>query len=275
MKIHRILKQLPLYVLLILLTLIAIVPFLWMLSSSLKTNMEMFVFPIQWIPLQPQWINYVQVWTKTPFLTAYMNTFFLAVLATAGGLATSCLAAYAFSKLEFPGRNLIFLMYLSVMMIPWHAIMVPQFVIMKQMGLMDRLTGLALLHSFNAFNVFLLKQFFSGIPVELSEAAKMDGASHFYILRSIIIPISRPVISSIIVLSFLGEWNDYLGPLIYLSDPKKSTIQLALKTFQTQFSMDYAVVFAGTVCSLIPIVLLYIFFQKYFTEGVAFAGIKG
>lgn len=263
------------YIMLTAIAIISIFPFIWMISSSLKTNGQMFEFPIRWIPEDPQWTNYTEVWTKTAFIRAYVNTLIIACFATAGGLITSIFAAYAFAKLRFKGKNILFLLYLSVMMIPWHAIMVPQFVIMKRLGLMDSLAGLALLHSFNPFNVFLLRQFFCGIPAELSEAAKMDGASHFYILRAVIVPISKPVIASIVILSFLGEWNDYLGPLIYLSSENLATIQLALKTFQSQFSMNYVVVFAGTICSIVPTLILYIICQKYFTEGIAFSGIKG
>lgn len=262
------------YFLLCIFSFVAIMPFIWMLSSSLKTNLTMFSFPIEWIPRDPQWNNYREVWTEIDFSKAFLNTSVLAIGATVGGIITSCFAAYAFSKLDFPGRNFLFLMYLSVMMIPWQSIMVPQFIIMKNLSLMNKISGLIILHSFNAFNVFMLRQFFSGIPAELSEAAKLEGAGHTRILISVMVPIAKPAISSAMILAFLAEWNDYLGPLIYLSDESKFTIQLALKTFQSQFSMDYVVVFAGTACSIVPILILYILFQKNLTEGIALSGMK-
>ena len=254
---------------------ISLFPFLWMLLSSLKTNDILFNFPIEWFPKDPQWDNYRRVWDGTSFLRAYGNTFFVATVATAGMVTTSLFAAYSFSKLRYKGRDVLFLMYLSVLMIPWHAIMVPQFIIMKKLNLMNSLWGLVLLHSFNPFGVFLLRQFFLGIPGELSEAARIDGCSDLRILWGMIVPLSKAAIASLVIFSFLGEWNDYLGPLIYLSNEKLNTIQLALKNFQSLFSMDYVLTFAGTVCSLVPIVALYVFCQKYFTEGIAFSGLKG
>lgn len=260
---------------LVFMAVISLFPFLWMLSSSLKTNDILFRFPIEWLPGDPQWENYHRVWEGTNFLRAYGNTLFVASVATGGMVITSLFAAYSFSKLRYKGRDMLFLLYLSVLMIPWHAIMVPQFIIMKKLSLMNSLWGLVVLHSFNPFGVFLLRQFFLGIPGELSEAARIDGCSDFQILFRVIVPLSKAAIASLVIFSFLGEWNDYLGPLIYLSNEKLNTIQLALKNFQSLFSMDYVLTFAGTVCSLVPIVALYVFCQKYFTEGIAFSGLKG
>lgn len=265
-------------VLIIVLTVIAIimiVPFLWMLSASFKNNNEIFVYPIRWIPNPIRLNNYRDVWTEIPFLRYYINTFVYSLIVTLGQIFTCSLAAYAFSKLHFPGRDQIFLLYLGTMMVPWHAIMIPQFMVNKALGLYNTPWALICMNLFSAFGVFLLRQQMMGIPDELSEAARIDGCSEFRNYAKIMFPLSKAGIATLTVFTFTFMWNDYMAPMIYLDDDNIKTIQLGLASFRSLYSTEYGLIMAGTVCSLIPIILIYIFAQKYLIEGIAFSGLKG
>lgn len=186
----------------------------------------------------------------------------------------SALAAYAFAKMQVPGKNFFFGLFIATMMIPWTAIMIPQFVVVTQMGLFDTHAALILLQCFSAFGIFLLRQFFLGIPKELSEAATIDGCGHFRILWQIILPLSKSAVSALVIFSFIKVWNDYMAPLIYLQTPSKRTVQLGLSLFRSQYSMEYGVVMAGTVCALLPMIVLYLCAEKQITQGIAFSGMK-
>lgn len=265
-------------VLIIVLTIIAIimiVPFLWMLSASFKNNNEIFVYPIRWIPNPIRLDNYRDVWTEIPFLRYYINTFVYSLIVTLGQVFTCSLAAYAFSKLHFPGRDQIFLLYLGTMMVPWHAIMIPQFMVNKALGLYNTPWALICMNLFSAFGVFLLRQQMMGIPDELSEAARIDGCSEFRNYAKIMFPLSKAGIATLTVFTFTFMWNDYMAPMIYLDDDNIKTIQLGLASFRSLYSTEYGLIMAGTVCSLIPIIIIYIFAQKYLIEGIAFSGLKG
>jgi multiple sugar transport system permease protein len=251
------------------------VPFVWMLSASFKLNTEIFDYPIKWIPETFRNVNYRTVWFDIDFPLYFFNTTKLAVLITAIQIFTCSFAAFAFTKLRFPGRDKIFLAYLATMMVPWHAIMIPQFMIVKGMSLYNSHTGLIVISAFSAFGVFLLRQSMLSIPASLHEAARIDGCSSFRIYWSIILPLTKTGIATLTVLTFNGVWNDYLGPMIYLDSERLRTIQIALASFREQYSANYGAIMAGTVCSIIPIVIVYIAAQKYIVEGVAFAGIKG
>lgn len=252
-----------------------IMPFLWTISSSLKTNTEIFEIPFQWFPEELHWDNYVKVWTEIPFLTYYLNTLKIAVIVTAGQILTSSMAAYSFSKMNYPGRDKVFLCYLATMMLPWHAIMIPQFIIVKNLGLYDSHWALIVLQTFSAFGVFLMRQYMLGIPNELSEAARIDGCGEFAIFSRIIMPICKPAVATLVIFSFNFAWNDYMGPLIYLTSDKLKTIQLGLASFQSLYRTDYSLIMAGTVCSLLPMVLIFAFAQKYLIDGISFSGLKG
>ncbi len=262
-------------ILLLAVAFIMVLPFLWMLSSSLKYDKEIFSYPTRWIPEVFRWSNYKEVWTRISFPTFYFNTVKLAVIITAGQLFTCSLAAYAFSRLNFPWRDKLFLGYLGTMMIPWHAIMIPQFIIIKALGLYGTHWSLILLQAFSVFGVFLLRQFMLGIPLELSQAARIDGCSEFGIYSRVILPLTKPGLATLTVFTFNFVWNDYLGPLIYLSDESLKTIQLGLTYFRSIYKMEYGLIMAGTVSSLLPVILIYAFAQRYLIEGVAFSGLKG
>ena len=252
-----------------------LVPFVWMVSASFKVNTEIFSYPVKWIPEVFRTLNYEKVWQSIPFLQYFLNTLKLAVIITLLQLFTCSLAAFAFTKLQFPGRDKIFVAYLATMMVPWHAIMIPQFIVVKSFGMYNTHLSLIVLQAFSAFGLFLLRQNMLSIPGSLHEAAKIDGCSTFGIYRKIILPLSQNGLATLTVLTFNSVWNDYMGPMIYLDSDRLKTIQLGLASFQQQFSADYGAIMAGTVCSVIPIIIVYSIGQKYIVEGVAFAGVKG
>lgn len=252
-----------------------VIPFIWTLSSSFKNNNEIFTYPIKWIPELFRISNYKEVWSKIPFMTYYLNTVKLSVIVTLGQVLTCSLAAYSFSKLKYPGRDKIFLCYLATLMVPWHAIMIPQFIIIKYLGLNDSHWSLILINLFSAFGVFLLRQFMLGIPEELSEAARMDGCGNFKIYSRIVLPMCKPGIATLVVFTFNFMWNDYMAPMIYLTSDHLKTIQIGLAAFRSQYGSEYGLIMAGTVCALIPMLIIFCVGQKYLVEGIAFSGLKG
>lgn len=269
------LSTICIYIACILVAAIMLIPFVWMLSASFKAKNEIFTTPIKWIPEVFRTVNYEKIFNDIPFLTYFFNTLKITVAVTALQLVTCSMAAYAFSKLKFPGRDKIFLAYLGTMMVPWHAIMIPQFIIIQKLGLYDSHWSLILTGAFSAFGVFILRQNMMSIPDSLAEAAKIDGCGFFGIFSKIILPLSKTGLVTLGVLTFNSVWNDYMGPMIYLDTDTKKTIQLGLATFKRQFDTDYGAIMAGTVISLIPIVIVYAMAQKNIVEGVAFTGVKG
>lgn len=264
------------YVILILIALIMIIPFLWMLSASIKSDREVFQMnPFVFIPENPRWSNYVDIWTKIPFAKFVENTVFLTIVVTLLQLLTSSFAAYSFAKLHFRHKNGLFLAYIATIAMPWQVYMVPQFIMMRKMGLNNKLLAIICLQAFSAFGVFMMKQFYEGIPDDLCEAARIDGMSEYRIYSSIMLPLSKPALSTLTIFTFVATWNDYLGPLIYLKTQEKKTIQLGLKMFISQYSSDYGLIMAGSVLSLIPVLIVFLILQKYFVEGVASTGLKG
>lgn len=265
-----------LYTILIIITVVMIIPFLWMLSASIKSDREVFQMnPFVWIPEVPKWDNYIKIWTKIPMLKFVENTVFLTIVVTFLQLLTSSFAAYSFAKLEFKHKNALFLAYIATIAMPWQVYMVPQFIMMRAMGLNDKLLAMICLQAFSAFGVFMMKQFYEGIPSELCEAARIDGMSEYKIYAKIMLPLSKPALSTLTIFTFVNTWNDYLGPLIYLKTESKKTIQLGLKMFIGQYSSEYGLIMAGSVLSLIPVIIVFLCLQKYFVEGVASTGLKG
>jgi multiple sugar transport system permease protein len=263
------------YILLIALAALMVLPFLWMLSASLKLDKDVFRFPIEWIPVVPQWSNYEKIWTQIPFLTFFGNTTKLTIIITLLQLFTSSFAGYAFAKLEFKGRDIIFLAYIASIAIPWQSYMVPQFIMMRKLGLVDTHTSLILLQAFSAFGVFLMRQFFISIPNDLLDAARIDGLGEYGIYLRIMLPLSKPALATLTIFTAVFVWNDFMGPLIYLNSQGLKTIQLGLRMFILQYSANYALIMAASLVSLIPVVALFLAFQRFFVEGVASTGIKG
>ena len=271
-----IIGKIIIYVILIVIAAMMLIPFLWMLSASIKSDREVFrMDPFVWIPAVPKWSNYSGIWTKIPFLKFVENTVFLTIVVTILQLLTSSFAAYSFAKLEFKHKNKLFLAYIATIAMPWQVYMVPQFIMMRKMGLNDKLLAIICLQAFSAFGVFMMRQFYSDIPDELCEAARIDGMSEYKIYAKIMLPLSKPALSTLTIFTFVATWNDYLGPLIYLKSQEKKTIQLGLKMFISQYSSDYGLIMAGSVLSLIPVLIMFLILQKYFVEGVATTGLKG
>ncbi len=264
-----------LYVVLAVLALVMLVPFVWMLSASLKLDKDVFIFPIEWIPKNPRWQNYGDIWSKIPLSTFVLNTGKLTIIVTFLQLLTSSFAAYAFAKLDFKGKDLLFLAYIATIAVPWQVYMVPQFMMMRSMGLADTHLAIICLQAFSAFGVFMMKQFYEGIPTELCEAARIDGMTEYQIWYRIMLPLSKPSLSTLTIFTFVNTWNDFLGPLIYLNTESKKTLQLGLRMFISQFGSEYGLIMAASVLSLIPVLVVFLSLQKYFVEGVAASGVKG
>lgn len=263
------------YLLLILSALVMLLPFAWMISASLKLDKDVFSFPIQWIPSEPRWENYAEIWTTIPLGLFIKNTAKLTVIVTFLQLLTSSFAAYAFAKLQFKGRNFLFLGYVATIAMPWHVYMVPQFIMMRSFGLNNTHLSIIFLQAFSAFGVFLMKQFYMSVPDELCEAARIDGMSEYSIWWKIMLPLSKPALSTLTIFTFVNTWNDFLGPLLYLTRTELKTIQIGLRMFISQYSSEYGLIMAASVVALVPVVIVFLSLQKFFVQGVATAGLKG
>ena len=271
---HRV-TMIVIYALLIVVAFLMLIPFVWMISASLKMNKDVFAFPIEWIPSNPRWRNYQDIWTKIPLLTFIKNTAKLTIIVTLLQLFTSSFAAYAFAKLQFKGKKVLFLGYIATIAVPWQAYMVPQFMMMRSWGLNNTHMAIICLQAFSAFGVFMMKQFYEGVPSELCEAARIDGLSEYGIWFRIMLPLSKPALSTLTIFTFVSTWNDFLGPLIYLTKTELKTIQIGLRMFISQYSAEYGLIMAASVVALIPVLIVFLSLQKYFVQGVASAGLKG
>jgi multiple sugar transport system permease protein len=264
------------YVVMIIAAIALLVPFFWMVMSSLKPANDVFSVPVKWLPETWVWQNYVDIWTQSNILTWIRNTLVLAVSVTFLQVLTGSFAAYGFARMRFRGRDVLFLLYIGTIAVPWQSYMIPQFIMLSNLKLANTLWSIILLQAFGAFGVFLMKQFYETIPEELSEAARIDGLSEYGIWWRIMVPLSVPAIASLTMLTFVATWNDYLGPLIYLRNPDLWTLQLGLQTFVSNlYTANYALLFAGLVISVVPIAIIFLLGQKYFVEGIATSGMKG
>jgi multiple sugar transport system permease protein len=252
-----------------------LLPFYWMVAASLKTNNDVFTIPIKWLPDPVVWRNYVDIWQRSDMTTWLRNTLLLSVIVTFLQVFTGSFAAYGFAHIRFPGRNLLFLAYIGTIAVPWQSYMIPQFILVSKLHLSNTLWAIVALQAFGAFGVFLMKQFYETIPVELSESARVDGLTEFGIYWRIMLPLSRPALASLTLLTFVTTWNDYLGPLIYLRSPDLRTIQLGLNTFISQYNAEYALIMTGSVLSVLPVAVIFLLGQRYFVEGIATTGLKG
>jgi multiple sugar transport system permease protein len=264
------------YLFLLIGALVMAIPFLWMLSTSLKEQGVVFDMPPKWIPEHFEWSNYVFVLTEANLLHGFFNTLLVISLPCLIGLFTSALAAYAFARLKFPAKNPLFIMLLATMMIPGVVTMIPTFILFKNIGWVDSWMPLIIPGMFGAAAaVFFLRQFFMTIPMELEDAAKMDGLNPFLIFMQIMLPLSKPAIVTQGIFGFLAGYNDFLGPLIYINTTEKYTLQLVLASFQGYYNAQWTYIMAGSVLALIPTVLLFFFAQRYFVEGITMTGMKG
>ena len=263
------------WIVLIALAAFTLIPFFWMISSSLKIDREVFAFPMRWIPETFHWENYSLIWQRVPLVTYFKNTAFIALMVTLLQTLTSSFAAYAFAKLNFKGRDVLFLCYIGTIAVPWQAYMLPQFIMMGYIGLYDTPWAMVALQAFSAFGVFLMRQFYRTIPTELCEAARLDGLSEYGIWARIMLPLSKAAIATLVIFTFVNTWNDFMGPMIYLTNDANKTIQVGLRRFIQQYSSDYHLIMAASLCSLVPVSVVFLCMQRYFTEGIATSGLKG
>lgn len=254
-----------------------LLPFAWMLSASFKREVDVFTFPIQWIP--EVWNaaeNYKAVWAgDQPFALYYWNTIKVTILTVLTSTTVSCLAAYGFAKVRFQGKNVLFFIVLCTYMIPPQSILVPQFIFYRQLGLFDTHLGLILLNSFSVLGTFLLRQFFLGVNDEFLEAARIDGAGHFRTFSRIVLPIVRPAIATYAILRFIWTWNDYQTPLIFLKSETLFTLQLGLTKFADAYGQHYSLIMTAAVSGIVPLFIVFVIGQKQVIEGLARGGIKG
>lgn len=252
-----------------------LVPFLWMLSTSLKEAGAVFIFPPQWIPKPIIWENYIEAWEAISLGRLYLNSIFVSVCITAGQVFTSSLAAYAFARLRFPGRDKLFFGYLATMMIPASVTMIPVFILLRTIGLIDTYAALILPGIFSAYGTFLLRQFFMTLPRDLEDAAKIDGCSLFGIFWRVILPLSKPALATLTTFTFMNSWNNFMWPLIVINSPEKMTLPVGLAYFQGQYQTDWTLLMAGSIIVLLPVILVFVFNQRYFIEGIQLGAIKG
>ena len=255
--------------------LVMVVPFIWMLLTSVKSLGESTQIPPVILPATFRWSNYSEVVQTLPFLKFYQNTVLMTAGRTIGQLIFCSLAAYAFARIEFPGRNVLFVLVLSVLMIPAHVFLIPQYLIMKNFGWLNSLQALIVPGLFSAFGTFMLRQFFMGLPRELEEAAKLDGANHFQIYARVMLPLALPGLIALAIFTILWSWNDLIWPLVVNDSPDKMTLSAGLASLQGQHMTNYPVVMAGAVLATWPMLLMFIFLQRYFIEGIAITGTKG
>ncbi len=264
------------YVVLIVLGVIFAVPFLWMVSSSLKRGIDVFVFPPKWIPSPIMWSNYSELFKVLPFGRFFWNSSYVALLSTFGQVASCALAAYALSRPKFFGREAIFYILLATMMVPGQVTIIPRFLIMRSLGWLDTHLPLYVPHFFGgAFGTFMLRQFFLSLPRELDDAAAIDGCGRLRTFLTIYLPLSKPALATLSLFIFMDSWNDLLGPIIYLSTPKKMTLTVGLTFFQGQYATDWHLLMAGAVVSIIPTIIVYLLAQKHFVSGIMVGSVKG
>lgn len=277
MRRSRLVGRIVVYALLVGFVTLNLVPFVWMLSTALKPDSQLFIQPPVWIPRPVMWANFARALTSFPFLRYLGNTVYIAVLNVIGVLLASSLVAYGFARLRAPGRDFLFILLLATMMIPGQVTMIPVFILFQKLGWLNTFKPLTIpaFLGGGAFNIFLLRQFYLTIPQELSDAARIDGCSEFGIYRRIMLPLAKPALAAIGIFTFQGNWGDLFGPLIYLNDETKYTLALGLQSFQNFYRTEYALLAAASIVITLPMIIVFFAGQRYFIEGVTLTGIKG
>ena len=264
------------YVILILLALFSLFPFFWLIRSSFMSSMEIFAMPMQWLPKRLRFENYKEALTALPFASYFKNTIFIVIMNMIGCILSSSFIAFGFSRIRFRGRNLWFALLLTTMMIPNSTVLIPQFIGWKFAGAYNTYWPLILPAFFgNAFFVFLLRQFNYTIPKAYEEAAFLDGGNYFTVYRKIILPLSKPSLTAVGVFTFMYNWNDFFGPLIYLNTSEKYTLALGLQSFIGQYNSEWHLLMAASTVIIVPMIIMFFFAQRYFIEGITFSGLKG
>ncbi|HTL48174.1 MAG TPA: carbohydrate ABC transporter permease [Verrucomicrobiae bacterium] len=278
-KIRQFWEKAGLYFLLCLGALTMVGPFMWMITTSLKEPSQVFSFSKnwweEWIPTAFVWRNYLEPWKVVPFARFYLNSIFVAIMVTLAQVATSALAAYPFARLTFPGRDKIFFGYLATMMVPGAVTMIPVFILLRYLGWIDSYKALILPAAFTAYGTFMLRQFFLTLPKDLEDAAKIDGCNYLGIFWRIILPLSKPALATLTTFTFMGTWMNFMWPLIVLNTHEKFTLPVGLAYFQSLHHTDWTLLMAASMLMIIPILLVFIFNQRFFVEGIKLTGIKG
>lgn len=274
---RRLMVQAIIFAILCLVSFTMLLPFAWMLSTSFKHPGEIFLQPARWIPREPRWENYVEAMSALPFGRMYVNTTIITVTATIGQLLSASMVGFGFARLRAPGRDFLFLLLISTMLLPEQVTMIPQFIIFQSLGMVDTWAPLILPSWLGvyAFYVFLCRQFFLTLPLELDDAAKIDGAGYFTIYWKIILPLSKPVLASVGVFSFLYRWNDFLHPVIYLTDQQKYTLSLGLALFRDYSGIQWHWLMAASIMTMLPCLVVFFVAQRLFVSGIATTGLKG
>ncbi|WP_135555417.1 carbohydrate ABC transporter permease [Paenibacillus cymbidii] len=274
MTLRRFWKPAVFYVLATLLALFALIPFFWMVSTSLKSKGALLVVPIQWIPETISFEGYRKVFTAFPFAQAIGNSLFVSVVSTLITLLSALMAAYVFAKIDFRGKGPLFALFLATMMVPGQVTIIPIFLVLKHLHLLNTYAGLMSTTIFNPFAIFMLRQFMLTVHNDFLDAAYMDGASRRSVFWRIMLPLSVPIITTLGIITFMGSWNDYFWPLVILSDKALMTLPLALSSLSGQYSSEYNTLMAGSLISMLPIIVLYLFAQQFFKAGLQLGGVK-
>lgn len=278
MKLHSVTRSTTVYILLVTISLLFLIPIWWLFISSLKRIDEILTIPPIWWPSTPQWQNYVDALTSPafPFWRLMFNTLFYCVLATIGTVLSSSIVAYAFARMRFAGRDLLFGITLATLLLPSVVTLIPTYVLFQRMGMVGTYAPLILPYFFgSAFNIFLLRQFMLTIPQELSDAAHVDGAGDLRILWQIMVPLVKPAIIVVAIFNFISAWNDFLGPLLYLDDASKYPFAIGLYAFRTRFALQWNLLTAASLAITVPLIFVFFLLQRYFIEGVTMTGVKG
>jgi multiple sugar transport system permease protein len=264
------------YLILITGALMVFVPFAWTISTSLKTEKQTLDYPPTWIPDPVQWQNYPDALTARPFHLYYRNSFIITILSVIGQVISSAIVAYGFARLRFPGRNVLFIVVLSTLMLPFHILIIPRFILFRDLGWLDTMLPLIVPNFLGgAFSIFLLRQYYMTIPLELDEAAKMDGAGYFQIFWHIILPLAKPALGAVAVFEFMSSWRDFLGPLVYLSSDKNYTVPIGLAAFRNDYFTSWNLYMAAAAVAMIVPLFVFFIAQRYFISGVALTGSGG
>lgn len=264
------------FVVLALGSLMFLIPFFWMLSTSLKSKAEIFSFPVIWIPSTFHWENYTRALTVLPFGRYFANTFIIAFCRIAGQVVACSIVAFSFARLKFPGRNALFMVMLSTLMLPGIVTMIPSFVVFTKIGWMNSWLPLIVPMLFaTPYNTFLLRQFYMTLPRDLDEAAKLDGCTNWGIFLRVLFPLTIPAVTAIVVFQFMDAWNDFMGPLLYLRDSELYTVSLGLSLFQGKIRTEWQLLMAASAVAMVPSLILFAVAQKYIIGGIALTGIKG
>lgn len=274
-KLKKIVSLAQYYIIALILALIVGMPFFWMIITSLKSRGAIMSIPVEWIPKEPSLDSYIRLFSIPNFAMSILNSFYLALICTSANLLCAAMAAFALTKIPFKGQKLVFSLYLTAMMLPGQVTFIPIFIIMAKLGLTNSLNAFVLLQFFNAFSIFMLRQHMKTIDKSYLEAAVIDGAGLWYIFWRIMLPLCSPALATLGILSFMGSWNDYLLPLVLLSDRAKATLPVILSSMSGQYGTQYNIMMAGSLLSIMPILIVYICMQKYFKAGLTAGGIKG